>query len=197
MKFIIPKDSEQLSNASKLLIRTVGGEYLKRGVINLLEPNEYPKDPALSQSYLGSNVLSNLTLIDKVTGNKIAVDTALFNVTQTKHIVTTPIQGRDGTVKEYISMGDYHVTIKGVIAGVNGFYPKDTKIQNTATVTELLQMCTINKAVTITSWFTLMFNINDIVITNFTLGQVEGEYSTQYFEITALSDTPFEVSINA
>jgi hypothetical protein len=197
MKFIIPKNIEQTNNASKLLIRTIGGEYLKRGVINLLEPNEYQRDPALSKSYLGSNVLSNLTLEDKVTKAKVVIDTALFNVTQTKHIVTTPIQGRDGTVKEYISMGDYHINIKGVIAGVNGLYPKDTKIQNTATVQELLQMCMVNKALTTYSWFLLMFKINDIVITNFTLGQTEGEYSTQYFEITALSDTPFEVSINA
>lgn len=197
MKIIIPKNTEQITNAGKLLIKSVGGNYLKRGVSNVFMPTDGFVDKSLSTSYLGNNVLSNLILIDKVTQTKIIVDTALFNVTQTKHIVTTPIQGRDGTVKEYISMGDYHISIKGVITGTNGLYPKDTLTQNTVTVESLLKMCTINKALSITSWFTLMFGINDIVVTNFTLGQTEGEYSTQHFEITALSDTPFELDVNA
>ncbi|MEI8137589.1 MAG: DUF6046 domain-containing protein, partial [Bacteroidota bacterium] len=139
MKFIIPKTNDQLTSTGKLIVKTVAPQLAKQFAYNIFMPNENVIDSHRSQtpnSYLGTYTFSNLSLTDKSTGNTIVIDTALFNVTQTKNIITTSIQGRNGTVKEYISLGDYNVTIKGVLTGTNGLYPLDTLTQNTATVND-------------------------------------------------------------
>jgi hypothetical protein len=212
MKFIIPNNDLQSHNQAKVIAKTIVPSIAKGIALKVLQPLKKPaydsdkpysdnmptqieKDSPLYNSYLGTNILSDLNLKDKESDFQIIVDTALFNVTQNKHIITTPIQGRDGTVKEYISLGDYKISIKGVLSGANGVYPKESKTINNCTVKDMLQMCVINKALRINSWYLTQFNIFDLVITDFTLGQTEGEYSVQYFEIQALSDTPFEINI--
>lgn len=217
MKFVIPNNPNELSNRERITIKTFAPNIAKGSLLRIFAPkpeDAYKVNQPLSdnpppviygvrdnnrnlgKSYLGSVVLSDLRLQDKVTKAEIVVETALFNVTQAKVIIKTDIQGRDGTVKEYISLGDYKISIKGVILGNHGVYPDDTKTINKTTVSELINMCLINKSLTVNSWYLRQFNIFDIVIESFTLGQLEGEYSSQTFEIEALSDTPFELIIN-
>jgi len=212
MKFIIPNTEIQAHNQSTIIAKTILPSIAKGVALKVLQPLRKPaydtdkpysdtmptqseKDAMLYGSYLGTNVMSDLNLKDKESDFSLVIDTAIFNVTQNKHIITTAVQGRNGTVKEYISLGDYKISIKGVLSGANGVYPKDTKTINNATVKDLLEMCKINKALTVNSWYLTQFNIFDIVITEFNLGQIEGEYSVQHFEIQALSDEPFEINI--
>src|ERR1035437_375891 len=42
---------------------------------------------------------------------------ALIEVTNTRNVVTTAVAGLDGTIKEYISDGDYIINIKAKIVG--------------------------------------------------------------------------------
>jgi len=56
-----------------------------------------------------------------------------------------------------------------------------------------VQTCAL--AVDVESWYLTMFGIYKLVITDFTIGQNEGEFSLQPFEISALSDTPFQLDI--
>lgn len=119
---------------------------------------------------------------------KINIDTVLFEVSQEKHIVRTAVQGRDGTVKEYISDGDYAVSIKGVLTGRNGEYPRDA-------VSDLMEFLKAPISMKVNSWFLGQFGITDIVVLNFSLSQVEGLQNSQPFQINAVSDTPFEVNL--
>ena len=41
-----------------------------------------------------------------------------YQVSQSKNIVTTPLQGFNGTVKEYMSDGDFQISIDGRLSGV-------------------------------------------------------------------------------
>lgn len=147
-------------------------------------------DPQLYLSTLGTPVLVDLTFhgdtyVDE-NGNTFSFDdfvlvTVLITISQTKNIVKTPIQGRKGTVKEYIGLGDYQVNIAGILTGTNGVYPR-TDVQTLKTI-----VCA-PVALTVTSWYLQMFDINSLVIDSYDIGQDEGGYSRQPFTITTSSD---------
>lgn len=217
----IPQTGEQVENTAKLIIKTFGLNALKTGIYDIgvdkvefkpININEYdnkiptppeqdsPKThPYLPQypSFLNTAVFSDLDLTAiSVAGQTISVNipTVLFTVTQTKNIITTPIQGRNGTVKEYISDGDYKINMKGVITNSNGKYPQFKIDKGLTTVNDLFQMCQLNKSLTVNSWYLWQFCIYELVITDFEFPQLEGQYSSQPFEINAISDTPFVIN---
>ena len=39
-----------------------------------------------------------------------------MEISNTRNIVKTDIQGRDGSVKEFINNGDYQISIKGILS---------------------------------------------------------------------------------
>lgn len=112
----------------------------------------------------------------------------LITVQMSKTIIKTPIQGRDGTVKEYISDGDYHINIKGVFTESNGVYPEEE-------VKTLKEICQAKSSIAVVSAWLQQFDITDIVIDNYSFPQKEGFYNTQIFEINAISDAPIELFI--
>jgi hypothetical protein len=119
-----------------------------------------------------------------VVGEEVHLLWCLCEVTQTKNIVKTVVQGRDGTVKEYISDGDYIVSLKGAFSSTfMQSYPKDiTK--------RLISICKKKAPLKVTSEFLLMFDIHELVIDEFTFDQVEGKQNVQKFDIKCCSDTP-------
>ena len=116
------------------------------------------------------------------------IDDCLIQVTQSKKIVTTEIQGKDGTVKEYIGMDDFQVNVTGRLQGGYNNNPKELTRQ-------LKKILSAPQPLAITNWWLQNLDITDVVIVNFDFGQTEGEYSTQYFNFTALSDQPVEFRI--
>ena len=118
----------------------------------------------------------------------IVLDCVLFDVAQSKTIITTPIQGFNGTVKEFISDGDYTLNIKGVINGTkNGVYPL-TQAKN------LFEGLKANIEIEVVSWYlNELFGITHIVITDFQLNQLQGNQTAVSYEIQAISDKPIEL----
>ena len=55
----------------------------------------------------------------KITEFNIHILHSFILIRQAKNIVVTPIQDRDGSVKEYIGQADYEINIRGVICGTN------------------------------------------------------------------------------
>lgn len=117
----------------------------------------------------------------------IILDTILVDVSQRKNIVTTPVQGRNGTVKEYISDGDYDVRIRGAIVntGSNG-YPYGA-------VRDLHDLLSRSEALSIVADYLRLYNIYSVVVMSFNFPQQEGYQNTQLFEIECISDTPEEL----
>ena len=221
--FTIPQTEEQTQNTAKLIIQTFGlgqlktqvykpgiatataGEKARKNISNEYLPENIPyevqdsfsQDETLPQYYsiLGTAVFSDLDMDAYVPGyNKIQIPTVLFNVSQKKNIISTSVQGRNGTIKEYISDGDFNIQIKGVLTSKNGIYPnKSVGAYNT--IQDLYSYCALNKSIKVNSWYLRQFGIYDIVIVDYNFPQNEGEYSMQPFEITAISDTPFELNI--
>jgi len=154
-------------------------------------------DTELYKSALGTPVLTNIQFLGQnwkdqygksQTYKTLTFDAILITVNQSKNIVKTDIQGRDGTIKEYIGKGDYAVTISGIITAKNGHYPKDE-------VKDLKRMLDANIAIPVVSWYLQNLDISNIVITDYEIAQEEGGYSYQKFSISALSDTPTEIQI--
>lgn len=143
-----------------------------------------------------------------VKGVGLVIPNMIIEVNQTKNIITTPIQGREGTVKEFISRGDYLITLSGIITGkmdqetglirdIGNVYPQDD-------VTKLITICEVPDSLSVTSTFLSMFlksedpNIDQpdprVVITNYNIPQQIGVRNFQTFTINMLSDIP--ISLN-
>jgi hypothetical protein len=148
-------------------------------------------------SKLGTVVYSNIifnagVILDENgvadTWDDFRIDDVLLTVSQSKKIITTEIQGRDGTVKEYIGLDDFQIQITGRLNGSYNVNPKELTRQ-------LKIILSAGQPLEITSWYLQNLDITDIVVKDFNFGQTEGEYSTQYFTINALSDKRFEAKI--
>lgn len=161
-----------------------------RGLI----PQGTPADSPVSTSNLNTPVYSDLTLEGGTytddAGNEIQLDTINFQtvlmlVEQAKNIVTTQIAGKDGTVKEYIGLDDYRITVQCIITGSNGVYPE-------AEVTSLAEILNAPVPISVTSNFLSFFGITSCVVTDYSFPQVEGTNSYQPVNITFLSDNTSE-----
>ena len=164
-----------------------------------LQLKEYPNFP-VGTSALGTPIYSDLTLkyIDPYTdflGNviqpnatDISLETVIITLDQPIRIIKTEIQGRDGTVKEYIGKDDAKIKINAVITGSNGRYPTE----KVAAIKAWLD-APVSKS--ITAWWLDNLGISNIVIEAYSIPQVEGGISYQMFSIDAISDNPVELKI--
>jgi hypothetical protein len=123
----------------------------------------------------------------------LRVDTVLFTVVGTKNVIKTAIQGRKGTIKEYISQGDYQINVKGaIVSEFPNVYPE----QDVRLLIELLEL---PKPIPIASKFLDMFAIFNVVIDpEFTISEKLGSRNEVPFEFNCISDSPddFELSIS-
>lgn len=177
----------------KYTITGAGVQLLKT---KLFKVDAVDPDKSSRTSYFGTPVFSNIEIkpfqYEKLNGetiqikNGIVIDHVLITVTQTKNIVTTPIQGRPGTVKEYISDGDFEIELTGTISSKGNNYPETD-------VNELVQILRAPVAINIISEFLNWFDIHSVVVTDYSFPQSEGFRNQQEFNITLLSDTPVEL----
>ena len=155
-------------------IRTIASQFtfLNNVIITELKPYRFP--PTFPDAGLGYNgalghpVICDLTFQqatypDPATGNNVVtpalrIETVIMTITQTKNIVKTTIQGRNGTVKEYIGDGDYMVDINLVItSNANGQYPRDE-------VGDLIRILKAPVSIPVTSWYLQQLGIDYLTI---------------------------------
>ncbi len=177
-----------------------------KGVLPTEEPDNYKP---LRPSYLGTPVFANLIFIpgkykDKKgvevvygeilknddLGENFEINTVLIDVSQQKQIIKTNIQGLAGTVKEYISMGDYQVSIRGALVSESSETYPETEVR------QLREYLEAETAVGVASRFLSdIFDVETIVIEGFSFPQSEGVPNVQLFEISAVSDKPIELTV--
>ena len=119
-------------------------------------------------------------------------ETALIEINQTKNIVKTSIAGLNGTVKEYMSNGDYIINLKGVIVGdVANQRPDRNKLNY------LVAFLNAPLSLPISCSFCEEFKINNVVIESYRLGQREGARNVIDIDINMISDSPIQLSVSA
>ena len=162
-------------------------------------PNMYNiVDPSLYLSEIGTPVYTNIELLSEtyetnvkgkfISTPQLRFDAILLTVSQAKKIIKTEIQGRNGSVKEYIGDDDYQVQINGVITGSNGHYPLER-------VSQLKQILDAPVAIPIASTYLNNLGIHSLVVESYQLDQDAGGYSYQKFSISCISDTPQELRL--
>jgi hypothetical protein len=158
-------------------------------------------------SYLGTQVFSNLEIPagkyltnegETVDFDGIRIDAVLFDISIEKNIVRTPINGRNGTVKQYISLGDYAIGAKGVIIGETdannaGFSVSSTGRVPEAEIRKLNAIFAIPQEIELVSEFLDFFDVSTVVIYSGRFLQREGFIDSVYFNFDMLSDTPIEL----
>lgn len=183
-------------------------QILKAALSKNAEFSETPNDI----SPLGTLVYDSITLgstIDKsknnylnILGEKVSYNPLKFlqvlvDVSMTKNIVSTQIQGAEGTQKQYISKGDYSILISGTISGKYSqgtdtwvsskgvspnYFPEDE-------LKTFVAICDAGYQIPIHSIFLNdIYGITHVVITDYNTPQVEGGRNNQSFEINCLSD---------
>jgi hypothetical protein len=188
--------SEFRKRKADLIIKSQGLKYIKPQFYNLQELEQ--DTPRVQASMLGTPIFSNLIIEDgsyqedgkttPTTFKGITIDTVLFDISQTKNIVKTPIQGRNGTVKEYISDGDYDINIRGILVSKENTYPEEE-------VNTLITICKVPAALKVASEFMQLFSIHSLVIESYDFYQIEGNRNMQGFNLRCLSDEPVELKI--
>ncbi len=147
-------------------------------------PQGVDPDPAMYLFQGGSYTDNDTGKV--VSFSDITLATVLVTISQPKRIIRTEIQGRDGSVKEYIGMDDYQVTVNGIITGTNGTYPFQE-------VAALHSICKAPVSISVVSAYLQLFDIFNLVIISF--DQEPGGYSKQNFTLNCISDKPVELII--
>lgn len=119
----------------------------------------------------------------------VELKSALISIDQTKNIIKTDIEGRPGTVKEYISMSDHVVTISGIISGPAGVYPE-------LEVLDLKNMLKAPVPIEVVCDHLNRWGIFYVVIESYSIPQEAGGISYQNFFITASEHMPTELIIS-
>lgn len=112
----------------------------------------------------------------------------MIDVSQNKVIVTTPINGRDGTVKEYIYTDDFNITIRGLLVGEGNNYPHDQR-------RELYSLFKLNTSLGVTSRVLNDLGIYSLVFKSIQFQDLEGYNNACQYTITALNDQVYELKI--
>ncbi len=118
----------------------------------------------------------------------LLLDSAIINIGRSKNIVRTQVPGRSGTVKEYISDGDFEVQITGLLAQRTFGYPKDL-------ISLFRQYMELQQALVVISTPLNSLRIYELVVTGWQLPHTPHLNCARY-EISAISDEPFEFELD-
>lgn len=141
----------------------------------------------------GKQWLTSLAL--KYDGKEFIFNECIITLNMEKNIVTTALQGRNGTIKEYISDGDYNISIDAGISTYTLDYKEDFDIAYPIdAVAELKKFLSIPEALEVQSDFLEIFGIKSAVVKSFGLQQ-ETHSNRQSINIQMLSDEPYEIKL--
>lgn len=205
--FIIPPPNP--IGQAKTILKGAGLTYIKPRFFNVDTSTMFTEQDAIESAVIDNNETFSdsrskfgLPVFDNVLfeglkyntndGKEITVPNfsmgiALCEVNQSRNIVATQVAGRDGTVKEYISDGDFSINIKGVLASLyQNVPPKDS-------INQLMGFCRSPQEFNVTSNFLAYFGIYTIVIKDYTFSQIEGKRNVIGFNLQCWSDVPFEI----
>lgn len=156
-------------------------------------------DAPIYYSQLGTPVFSDITFKavqytdnagNVINTTDLTYAAVLLSVDQAKKIIKTEIQGRNGTVKEYIGMDDYSIKVQGIITGGNGIHPRNE-------IASLKRMLDAPVPIPVISAYLQNLGINNAVVQSYSFAQEEGGMSYQTFSIDLLSDEPQDIVLSA
>lgn len=196
---------EQLiASQSAQIIHTFGLNALKRTFLNLGTPDT--QDEPDAHSHLGTPIFDtvtlygngtngdityyDLTLQKEVSVPKLTLDIALVTCTKVVNVVKTNVVGANGTVKQYINLGDYSIEIKGTFTSeIPDTRPADL-------IRQLHKITSSTSEVNIASNLLTLFGVTCIIFEGEqTFAQDESQRDVQKFTLNAISEQPFTIKV--
>ena len=179
-------DSLSIENGFVTALRTS----LYKSIIKQIDLYErMSSSPSVSPTgMLNTPVFSDITL--KSTSNEqlyITLDTVLATISQSKIIQRTKINGKNGSVKEYYSLDDFEITLKGSLCDDN---PTRYPFEKVELLRKLLEL---PEAIKISGPLFELFKIFNVVVSKYSFDQKPGAQNNQFFDITLYSDLPVEL----
>ncbi|MDF7809909.1 DUF6046 domain-containing protein [Hymenobacter sp. YC55] len=117
----------------------------------------------------------------------------IVTVQQPQNVISTPITGRRGSVKEYINQGDYAVSIRGILAS-DPF--SETRFEYPLPQVQVLRdLVGAGVALPVAGWLLDVYGIKNLVVTNATYESLPGFVNLQAYELQCLSDEPIELTL--
>jgi hypothetical protein len=151
---------------------------------------------ASAGEYLGVPALTELHI--KYERNTFVLNDCIMSVSMEKNILQTALQGKDGTIKEYISDGDYSINVVAAIAGdLLNATNQNYQISDAYPLAEIKLFTSVLKAKTaleVSSDWLELFGIRSIVIKSYAFEQ-ETHSNRQYVNMSLLSDEPYEIKL--
>ena len=140
--------------------------------------------------WLGRSALTSL-VVKHPEGGVLLLEDVTMNVSLQKEIVRTTLVGRRGTIKEYITDGDYQVSMSIGVAAVDENHELIDQYPERA-LAELRKVLDTEEAVEISSGFLDVFGIRKLVVTGYTVKQMTYA-NRQVVEVTAVSDEDYVI----
>ena len=169
---------------------------------------DIPIEPLAGLSQLGTPVYDKLIIpagrydsyndqtqkYEEIAYEQIILNDVLLNVNLDRNIAITKITGRAGTVKEFVSNGDYNINVSGKIVSPWQYQPS-------AEIKKINAIFRVEKEIEVFSRFLNdLFNITHIVIVGRPqVSEMEGSRNTLNISFRAISyeDIKLEVIENA
>ena len=143
--------------------------------------------------WLGRYALTDLVVKVPEAG-MLLINDVTVNVSLQKEVVKTALTGRAGTIKEYVTDGDYQLSMSvGIVATDDSGEIIDQYPERA--IAQLREILERPEALEVSSAFLDIFGITRMVVTGFSAKQMTHS-NRQVIEITALSDTEYVIESN-
>lgn len=207
---------DNVRNKLNVLVPDAAISQLREGIVRaVLRPKRSSYDIPEYQSYLntpvyGSFIFGNLdnpnanNYVDQFGEKKsftpLKFHECTFQIANTKNIITTALQGFNGTIKEYVSDGDYEISIDGILSGV---YNSISKSFEASTKYPLNQVKSLVRALkipaaipTANNILSSILDINYTVVTSYSFPRNTAGMNYQRFQLNLISDRPVEIVLS-
>ena len=186
---------------------------IREGIVRArLTPYRSSSDFPEYKSYLNTDVFGSFTFGDIVnlsannyvdqfgvtkTFTPVRFHECTFQIAQTKNIVTTPLQGYNGTIKEYMSDGDFEISIDGVLSGI--FNPITRSFSKSSSypenyVQDMVRALKVPAAIPVSNnILSTIFGVNYVVVKSYSFPRNTAGMNYQSFKLDLISDRPIEI----
>lgn len=143
---------------------------------------------AVATSVFGTPIFETLALIDPVTKTRIEFDDApMITVNKKNHIIKSKVQGRSGSVKEFITEEDYIVNVRGVLVNHTG---EDLPYDR---INQINEIARLPQSIKVESKLLNLLGIHNLVIEELVFAEDANYTNVRPYQMKCLSDTPIEL----
>lgn len=145
------------------------------------------KDYGSSSNLEGMPLFQPLTFVGQGDLESLLLESAVLELSRTKNIISTVIQGRDTTVDEWINNGDWQMSVSGIICANEARYPLES-------VLEFEKFMDLNKSIKVEHEIMNALGIYEIVILSEKLSRTPS-INLQTYSFTAKATKPLPLII--